>query len=412
MNKETAFEFSTIVQKYGGSSVSDPEKMKSVAKRIIATKEEGHRIVVVVSAMGDTTDRLLKLAKEVVAEPTARELDMLLTAGERISMTLLSMALNEMGHPAKSFTGSQSGIITDTTHSNARIIEVKPRRIVEALGSGLIVIVAGYQGVSTTGEVTTLGRGGSDTSAVALAAAVGADYLEICSDVDGVLTADPRIVSDAEKIDQLSYEEMQEMAEAGAKVLNSAAVEYAKRAGIKIHSVSSFAGKTGKTGTVVGDFFEDSRTGKVRAVVSEREVIYVTASELIPLYTIKEILDFFDSEGVEYKQFNLNTYGNDEYSFSCIFPLENLHGYDGIKSRLSKEFPGRLLFFEDLGALSLIGEGITNDGKNLMGVITNLEGIGVSIHDIHTSRFRISALVDREKLNDAVKICHGVFIKG
>lgn len=411
MTKIDSLKMPTVVQKYGGSSVSDPEKMKGVAKRVIATKEEGNRVVVVVSAMGDTTDKLLELAREVVSEPTARELDMLLTAGERISMTLLSMALNEMGHPAKSFTGSQSGIITDTNHSNARIIEVKPRRIIEALSSGLIVIVAGYQGVSTAGEVTTLGRGGSDTSAVALAAAVEADYLEICSDVDGVLTADPRVVSDAEKIDCLSYEEMQEMAEAGAKVLNSAAVEYAKRAGIKVHSVSTFSGKAGISGTVVGDFFDDSRTGVVRAVVSEREIVYVTASELISLDTIKEILDFLDSEGVEYKQFNLNTYGDREYSFSCVFPLENLHGYGGTKSRLEEDFPGRLLFFEDLGALSLIGEGITNDGKNLMGVISSLEEAGIAINDIHTSRFRISALVKRERLNEAVNICHEVFIK-
>lgn len=411
MTKKDKLEMPTVVQKYGGSSVSDPDKMKEVAKRIIATKDGGNRVVVVVSAMGDTTDKLLKLAREVVAEPTARELDMLLTAGERISMTLLSMALNEMGHPAKSFTGSQSGIITDTNHSNARIIEVKPRRIAEALKSGLIVIVAGYQGVSTAGEVTTLGRGGSDTSAVALAAAVNADYLEICSDVDGVLTADPRIVSDAEKIDSLSYEEMQEMAEAGAKVLNSAAVEYAKRSGIKVHSVSTFSGKAGETGTVVGDFFDDSRTGVVRAVVSEREVVYVTASDLISLDTIKEILDFLDNEGVEYKQFNLNTYGSREYSFSCVFPLENLHGYGGIKSRLEKSFPGRLLFFEDLGALSLIGEGITSDGRNLKSVIRVLEESGILIHDIHTSRFRISALVNRERLNKAVNICHDLFIK-
>ncbi len=247
-----------VVHKYGGSSVADPDKLKRVALRIIAEKERNKRVVVVVSAMGDTTDRLLSLAKEVVATPTARELDMLLSVGERISMTLLSMALNEMGHPAKSFTGSQSGIITDTRHSNARIVEVRPRRIVEALDSGLIAIVAGYQGVSIENEVTTLGRGGSDTTAVALAAALDAEYLEICSDVDGVLSTDPRVVTDARKIDRLSYDEMQEMAEAGARVLNTAAVQYAKRAGITIRSVSTFAPGSG---TVVGDFYEEARTG-------------------------------------------------------------------------------------------------------------------------------------------------------
>lgn len=397
-----------VVQKYGGSSVSDPEKLKGVAKRIIATKEGGKRVVVVVSAMGDTTDRLLSLARDVVREPTARELDMLLSVGERISMTLLSMALNEMGHPAKSFTGSQSGIITDTNHSNAKIIEVRPKRILDTLSSGLIVIVAGYQGVSTEREVTTLGRGGSDTSAVALAAATGAEYLEICSDVDGVLSADPRIVDDAEKIDSLSFEEMQEMSEAGAKVLNSAAVEYAKRSGIKIHSISTF--EMG-TGTVVGDFFQDSKTGIVRAVVSERDIVYVTSHETLSMDEVNDTLDFLDGEGVEYKQCALNLKG-EKYYFSLVLPMENLHAYDVVKERLSTKFSKRVSLFEDWGALSLIGEGINTDGRNLKKALLILNESNIPVYDIHTSRFRISILVEREKLNDAVRICHTSFIKG
>jgi aspartate kinase len=397
---------SIVVQKYGGSSVADPEKLKGVAQRIIDTKEKGYRVIVVVSAMGDTTDRLLSLATEVVAEPSARELDMLLSVGERISMTLLSMALNEMGHPAKSFTGSQSGIITDTTHSNARIVEVKPQRILDALNAGLIVIVAGYQGVSTDREVTTLGRGGSDTSAVALAAAVDAEYLEICSDVDGVLSADPRIVDDAEKIERLSFEEMQEMAESGAKVLNSAAVEYAKRAGITIHSVSTFGMGAG---TVVGDFFEDSRTGIVRAVVSEKEIVYLCSAAPFSLDEITDILSFFDEERTDYKQFTLGPVGTG-YSFSLTLPLENLHGYGGIKERLAKRYQERISFFETWGALSLIGEGINTDGRNVKKALMLLTGRGIPVHDIHTSRFRISLLVDREKLVDAVTRCHREFI--
>jgi len=400
--------FPIIVQKYGGSSVADPDKLRRVARRIIETKERGNRIVVVVSAMGDTTDRLLKLARDVVKEPTARELDMLLSVGERISMTLLSMCLNEMGHPAKSFTGSQSGIITDTNHANARIVEVKPKRILEALDSGLIVIVAGYQGVSIENEVTTLGRGGSDTTAVALAAATGAEYLEICSDVDGVLSADPRIVAEAEKIETLSFEEMQEMAEAGAKVLNSAAVEYAKRAGIKIHSVSTFGPGAG---TVVGDFFENSKTGMVRSVVSESEIVFVSAKDDFSLPEINKIIDFFDRERIAYKQFTLSAARGGRFDFSLILPLENLHGFEGVKIRLAENYRGRLLFAEGWGALSLIGEGINNDGKNMKTALSILTNAGIPVHDIHTSRFRISVLVDRDKLPDAVKTCHREFIE-
>ncbi|MBN2225045.1 MAG: aspartate kinase [Deltaproteobacteria bacterium] len=398
-----------VVHKYGGSSVADPDKLKQVAKRIIAEKRLNKRIVVVVSAMGDTTDQLLSLAKEMVATPTARELDMLLSVGERISMTLLSMALNEMGHPAKSFTGSQSGIITDTRHSNARIVEVRPRRIVEALQSGLIAIVAGYQGVSIENEVTTLGRGGSDTTAVALAAALGAEYLEICSDVDGVLSTDPRIVTDARKIDRLSFDEMQEMAAAGARVLNTTAVEYAKRAGITIRSVSTFG--TGG-GTVVGDFYEETRTGLVRAVVFERELTYVVSDDLFSRQEITGLMDFLDDEAADYKQFDLKTYGGQGFSFSFILSLENVHGYRGMKERLGSRFPKRILFFEEWGALSLIGEGINNTGQNVKKTISLLSSRGIPVHDVHTSRFRISALVDRAAIDEAVRVCHDAFIAG
>lgn len=397
-----------VVQKYGGSSVADTEKIKEVARRIIRTKEAGKLVVVVVSAMGDTTNRLLNMAKEMGAEPSVRELDMLLSVGERISMTLLSITLNEMGHPAKSFTGSQSGIITDTIHANARIIEVRPQRIYNALESGLIVIVAGYQGVSVAGEVTTLGRGGSDTSAVALAAALDAEYLEICSDVDGVLSADPRIVDDAEKIEQLSFEEMQEMAEAGAKVLNSAAVEYAKQAGIEIHSVSTFGGGTG---TVVGDFVNKVKTGIVRAVVSEREIASVMSKGKYDLDDMRGVLDYLDHYGVAYKQYDLSSVDGSGFSFSFIIPLENLHGYESIKRELSQQYPGRLTFYEEWAALSLIGEGIINDGRNIKQSLSILIAAGIPVYDIHTSRFRISALVDRDRLDDAVRICHRTFVK-
>ena len=225
-----------VVQKYGGSSVADLQKLRKVAERVMQTRKQGHDVVVVVSAMGDTTDELLTMAKQVSSSPDRRELDMLLTAGERISMALLSIAIRELGGNAISFTGSQSGIITNDRHVDARIIEVRPFRVQDELARGKIVVVAGFQGVSYRREVTTLGRGGSDTTAVAMAAALNAEYCEICSDVDGVYSADPRVVPAARRIGTLSYEETQEMAESGAKVLNAQAVEFAKEKGIAIYA--------------------------------------------------------------------------------------------------------------------------------------------------------------------------------
>ena len=235
-----------IVQKYGGSSVADAEGLKRVASRIVATKKAGHQVVVVVSAMGDTTDELIDLAKEVSPIPNGRELDMLLTAGERISMALLAMAISNLGHEARSFTGSQAGIITTSTHGKARVIDVAPSRITEAIKEGAIAIVAGFQGVSQdTNDITTLGRGGSDTTAVALAAALEADVCEIYTDVDGVFSADPRIVPTARKLKTVTYEEMLELAACGAKVLHLRCVEYARRFDLPIHVRSSFSNREG-----------------------------------------------------------------------------------------------------------------------------------------------------------------------
>jgi aspartate kinase len=235
-----------VVQKYGGSSVADAERVKRVAERIVATRKAGHQVVVVVSAMGDTTDELLDLAEQVSPLPPRRELDMLLTAGERISMALLAMAIAQLGLEARSFTGSQAGVITDSVHGKARIIDVTPGRIREALDAGHIAIVAGFQGVSQdTKDVTTLGRGGSDTTAVALAAALDADVCEIYTDVDGVFSADPRIVPKAKKLDTVSYDEMLELAASGAKILHLRCVEYARRYGVKLVVRSSFSNKPG-----------------------------------------------------------------------------------------------------------------------------------------------------------------------
>src|SRR5437763_6744518 len=267
---------SIVVQKYGGSSVADVSKLRLVAKRVMKTRALGHDVVVVVSAMGDTTDDLLALAKQVSANPDRRELDMLLTAGERISMALLSLAIRELGGEAVGFTGSQSGISTNDRHADARIIEVRPVRVQDELARGKIVVIAGYQGMSYRREVTTLGRGGSDTTAVAMGAALGAEYCEICSDVDGVYTADPRIVPSARRIGMLSYEETQELAESGAKVLNAQAVEFAKERGIAIYARATASALPGADpaadGTVVRKH-APRMPGTVVGVASEKDVL-------------------------------------------------------------------------------------------------------------------------------------------
>src|SRR5438034_6267739 len=272
---------SIIVQKYGGSSVADVSRLRQVADRVVRTRQQGHDVVVVVSAMGDTTDELLALAKQVSPNPDRRELDMLLTAGERISMALLSIAIRELGGDAISFTGSQSGIITNDRHVDARIIEVRPVRVEDELARDKIVVIAGYQGMSYRREVTTLGRGGSDTTAVAMAAALGAEYCEICSDVDGVYTADPRVVPDAKRIGALSYEETQELAESGAKVLNAQAVEFAKEKGIAIYARATASPLPGADPSADGTVVRRSPPrlpGAVAGVASERDILVLEST--------------------------------------------------------------------------------------------------------------------------------------
>ncbi|HEV7502816.1 MAG TPA: aspartate kinase, partial [Vicinamibacteria bacterium] len=284
-----------VVQKYGGSSVADVQKMQKVADRIAATKAAGKDVVVVVSAMGDTTDDLLGLAKQVCESPARRELDMLLSAGERISMALLSMALNARGVPAVSFTGSQSGIVTNDAHTNARIVEVRPFRVQDELAKGRVVIVAGYQGVSYRRDITTLGRGGSDTTAVALAAALDADC-EIYSDVEGVYTADPRVVPEARRLAELSYEEMQELAESGAKVLNAQAVEFAKESGIAIYARATRGGAE----TVVRKS-PPRAPGRVVGVASETGLVSLTTADDGPELLFR-VLEHLDTRQVAGKQ--------------------------------------------------------------------------------------------------------------
>src|SRR5437762_7855226 len=301
---------STIVQKYGGSSVADVTKLKQVADRVMRTRREGHDVVVVVSAMGDTTDELLDLARRVSPNPDRRELDMLLTAGERIAMALLSIAIRELGGEAISFTGSQSGIITNDRHVDARIIEVRPFRVQDELARGKIVVIAGYQGVSYKRDVTTLGRGGSDTTAVAMAAALGAEYCEICSDVDGVYTADPRVVPAARRIGTLSHEETQELAESGARVLNAQAIEFAKEKGIAIYARATASALPGADpsadGTVVRR--DAPRTpGAVAGVASERDLLVLQARGASG--TLSSLFEMLDKRGTAGKQLHVAAFG-------------------------------------------------------------------------------------------------------
>ena len=393
-----------VVQKYGGSSVADVQKLRQVADRVMRTRRQGLDVVVVVSAMGDTTDELLSMAKQVSANPDRRELDMLLSAGERISMALLSMAIREGGGDAISLTGSQSGIITNDRHVDARIIEVRPFRVQDALAQGRIVVVAGFQGVSYKREVTTLGRGGSDTTAVAMAAALDAEYCEICSDVDGVYSADPRVVPAARRIGTLSYEETQEMAEAGAKVLNAQAVEFAKEKGIAIYARATSGPLPGadpsSDGTVVRRH-PPRMPGTVVGVASERDVI-VLESDSRP----GDVLALLDERAVAGKQLHI---ASDRTVM--VISRENLHDESRLRDALGARLGGRARLVDGLAAVSAIGAGINATYANVRSGSEALEAIGIQPSGIATSSFRITWLVPRERVADAVRSLHSRFIE-
>jgi aspartate kinase len=400
---------SIVVQKYGGSSVADVARLRDVAARVMRTRAQGHDVVVVVSAMGDTTDELLALAKEISPNPARRELDMLLSAGERISMALLSMAIRELGGDAISFTGSQSGIITNDRHVDARIIEVRPFRVQDELARGRIVVVAGYQGMSYKREVTTLGRGGSDTTAVAMAAALGADWCEICSDVDGVYSADPRVVPAARRIATMSYEETQEMAEAGAKVLNAQAVEFAKARGIAIFARATRSALPGDDpsadGTVVRHF-APRMPGTVVGIASERELLLLRANG-----PAADILAFLDEHGIAGKQLNVVRSSDGRDALTLVISLENVHDADRFRRALGERFRERASLDEGLGAVSAIGAGINASYENLRRGVAALRTVGVDPTSTATSSFRITWLLPRALLDEAVRALHRTFIE-
>jgi len=389
----------TVVQKYGGSSVADIARLRLVGERVVRTVDQGHRVVVVVSAMGKTTDELIALARGVTESPPRRELDMLLTCGERISMSLLSMVIHELGREAISFTGSQSGIITDDRHSGARILEVRPFRIHEELERGKIVIIAGFQGVSLRREVTTLGRGGSDTTAVAMAAALGAEYCEICSDVDGVLTADPNIVPEARKLDAISYEEMQELAIHGAKVLNAQAVEWARRAGIRIAAVATAGGGTG---TQVVEL----APGK--GVDAKRRATGVTGSKDLTRVTLRggadrlvELLKAFDRDGIAPRSLDRS-----EAETVVTFGRIDLPDWAAVRRRLGETFGNDLSIEDHLGSVSVVGHGVGSDPTLALDVTALAAGAGAVLRGINASPLRLTLLVDVARVDELVRTLH------
>src|SRR5687767_10307216 len=393
-----------VVQKYGGSSVADVQKLRSVAERVMRTRQQGHEVVVVVSAMGDTTDELLGMAKQVSANPDRRELDMLLSAGERISMALLSMAIRELGGDAISFTGSQSGIITNDRHVDARIIEVRPFRVQDELARGKIVVIAGHQGVSYRKEVTTLGRGGSDTTAVAMAAALDAEYCEICSDVDGVYSADPRVVPAARRIGTLSYEETQEMAESGARVLNAQAVEFAKERGIAIYARATAGPLPGRDPSSDGTVVRRSPPrlpGTVVGVASERDILMLE-SEAPPA----DVLALLEERGVPGKQLHIF-----KDRTTVAISRENLHDEPRLRDGLSASLGGRARLVDGLAAVSVVGAGINATYANVRAGAAALAASGIEPAGTATSSFRITWMLPRERTDDAVRLLHQRFIE-
>lgn len=412
-----------VVQKYGGSSVADAAGVKRVAQRIVNTKKQGHQVVVVVSAMGDTTDELIDLANEVSPLPPARELDMLLTAGERISMAVLAMAIQNLGHEARSFTGSQAGVITDAEHGRAKIIDVAPGRIEAAITEGAIAIVAGFQGVSqTTKDITTLGRGGSDTTAVALAVALGADVCEIYSDVDGVFTADPRIEPRARKIDRISYEECLEMAAQGAKILHLRCVEYARRYGMPIHVRSSFSEKEG-TWVVTADDVASDKNGNptmeaaiITGVAHDRSQAKITVvgvpdkpGEAAAIFralggaqvNIDMIVQNVSAAatGLTDISFTLPR-GEGQTAMTALARLQADVGYD------------RLQYDDSVGKVSIVGAGMSSAPGITARFFEALSDAGVNIEMISTSEIRVSVVVSETQVQDAVNAAHAAFDLG
>ena len=406
-----------IVQKFGGSSVADAAGVKRVAQRIVNTKKQGHNVVVVVSAMGDTTDELIDLANEVSPLPPARELDMLLTAGERISMAVLAMAINDLGHEARSFTGSQAGVITDAEHGRAKIIDVTPGRLVSAIDEGAIAIVAGFQGVSrTTQDITTLGRGGSDTTAVALAVALKADVCEIYSDVDGIFTADPRIEPRARKIPRISYEETLEMAAQGAKILHLRCVEYARRYDMPIHVRSSFSEKEGTWVVKAEDVALEEHTMEEAIITgvahdgSQAKITVVGVPDKVgeAASIFRAVADAAINIDMIVQNISAAATGLTDISFTL--PRNQGQTAMGALAKLQGEVGYEKVLYDDgVGKVSIVGAGMSSAPGITARFFEALSEAGVNIEMISTSEIRVSVIVSEPQIQAAVNAAHGAF---
>jgi len=401
-----------ILHKYGGSSVADAASIKRVAERIVEAKRAGNDVVVTVSAMGDTTDDLIELAHEVSDVPDPREMDMLLTTGERISMSLLAMAIRSLGEDARSFTGSQAGMMTSAEHGEARIVDVTPTRVRQALDEGAVAIVAGFQGFNVDSkDITTLGRGGSDTTAVALAAVLGADVCEICTDVDGVFSADPRVAPAARKLDKVSYEEMLELAASGAKVLHIRAVEFARRHGVRLHVRSSFSDAEGTwIGSSEGEQVEEPVITGVAGDVSDAKITVVGVPDIPG--KAAEIFTIVADAGANIDMIVQNTSVHQSGATDISFTLPKEVGQKAMEALSSKQAEAgfeSLSLDEGIAKLSVVGAGMrTNAGVSAQ-LFQALSNAGINIEMISTSEIRISVVMREEVLPDALRAVHTAF---
>jgi aspartate kinase len=402
---------SLVVQKYGGTSVADPDRIKAVADHIVETRRAGHQVVVVVSAMGKTTDDLERLAHEVSNVPSAREMDMLLTSGERISIALLCMAILDRGEHAVSFTGSQAGIVTDTAHRKAKIVDVRADRLRETISEGAIAVVAGFQGVSTSSDITTLGRGGSDTTAVALAAALGADACEIYTDVAGIFTADPRIVPNARKLDQVSYEEMLDLAATGGRVLALRSVEFARNYSVPVHVRSSF---TWEPGTWVGEedqLMEQAIISGVTHDISEAKVTIARVPDRpgVAAQVFRALAD--EAVNVDMIVQNVSTEGHTDISFTV--PRDDLSRATKVMEKVVGEVEATGFTHDaTIGRVSLVGAGMKTHPGVAAQMFETLSAAGVNIEMISTSSIRISCVVPEVDVERAVRALHEEFELG
>ncbi len=401
-----------ILHKYGGSSVADAASIKRVAERIVEAKRAGNDVVVTVSAMGDTTDDLIELAHQVSDVPDPREMDMLLTTGERISMSLLAMAIRSLGADARSFTGSQAGMMTSAEHGEARIVDVTPTRVRQALDEGAVAIVAGFQGFNVDSkDITTLGRGGSDTTAVALAAVLGADVCEICTDVDGVFSADPRVVPAARKLDKVSYEEMLELAASGAKVLHIRAVEFARRHGVRLHVRSSFSDAEGTwIGSSEGEQVEEPVITGVAGDVSDAKITVVGVPDIPG--KAAEIFTIVADAGANIDMIVQNTSVHQSGATDISFTLPKEVGQKAMEALSSKQAEAgfeSLSLDEGIAKLSVVGAGMrTNAGVSAQ-LFQALSNAGINIEMISTSEIRISVVMREESLPEALRAVHTAF---